>query len=165
MGKQEETSATAEGLSLASADDGNDANLKASLCAPCGSIPDPDDWDIRVRARADKNGVCLCTVEELPSWHFQHRRIKHGYRYCSSYYSALLSFLYWHNESINTWSHVLAPIGIFWYFTTRWPEIVAHGGGSSFDQKLLAAVIILGNVVPLFCSAFCHNFYCVDKVR
>lgn len=129
------------------------------LCIEC------DGWNTRVKRNVDRNGICICSVEELPSWHFRHRRIKFGYRYCSSsYWSALMTFFYWHNESINTWSHILAPTGIFLYFAANWPELVSLSTGRENDLWILAAVILLGNVIPLFCSAFCHTFYCVDKV-
>jgi hypothetical protein len=146
----------------------NDSEGSLTDIVQCGSCETGDDngWHPRIIAKADYNGICICTVEDLPSWHFQHRRIKNGYRYCASYKSAILSMSYWHNESINVWSHILAPIGILLYFGSQWSAVTAaSAAGNPWDKWLLASFIVLGNVIPLLCSAACHGFYCVDKVH
>ena len=121
-------------------------------------------WSEAIRNRADCNGICLCIVDELPPWHFQHRGIKNGYRYCASNTSVLKSLFYWHNESVNVWSHIVASLCIFVYFLWKWPSISAIQTENNFDQPFLVFTVLFGNILPLLCSAGCHSFYCVNKV-
>lgn len=103
--------------------------------------------------------VCLCTFEDLPPWHFRHRGISGGYRYCHSFLSALLSVFYWHNESINVWLHYGATIGLLlqlYYTNTNYI--------SNFDRNLIVSTAIAGNVFPMFISGFCHHFYGIDEI-
>lgn len=124
-----------------------------------------DDWSERVKKRADHNGICLCTVKDLPDWHFQHRGITRGYRYCRDLSSAVKSMFYWHNESINIWSHIIASLGILLYFLTRVLDVLEKDHPALFDKVLVIIVVLVGNIAPLLSSAACHNFYCVNKVR
>lgn len=121
-------------------------------------------WSNHIKTRADHYGICLCNVDELPPWHFSHRGIRHGYRYCRSFSSAIISTLYWHNETINVWSHIIASILILLYFFFRWPEVVESEKGTDMDKIVLFFVVVLGNVMPLLSSAICHNFYCINQV-
>lgn len=123
-----------------------------------------NDWSSKIieKAKANKSdGICLCLSNDLPDWHFQHRGIKHGYRYCQDVNSAISSLTYWHNESINIWMHYIAAMLLFLYFLCRFDFSLLNN--DKFDGYLVIVITITGNVVPMFASAFCHNFYCVNK--
>ena len=121
-------------------------------------------WCADVTKRADSNGICLCTVDELPPWHFQHRGIRNGYRYCRGFTSAIVSTLYWHNETVNIWSHIIASLAILVFFFFKLPAIMEVEHDSFIDKPIIIFVVICGNVIHLLTSAMCHNFYCIDKV-
>lgn len=135
-----------------------------------------EGWSARVIQKADENGICICKVTDLPAWHFQHRGIAYGYRYCKNVNSALLSSFYWHNESINIWSHVCSCIYLlahFWYhvdiFVLLYPLLPLEETETPtpipplLDRAIVAFVFVFGNVMPLLASAGCHCFYCVNK--
>jgi hypothetical protein len=119
------------------------------------------DWPSTVIKRSDSNGICLCQSYELPSWHFQHRGIINGYRYCNNINSAIISLNYWHNESINIWMHYIAAILLFLYFLYRFDFNILND--NKYDGYVVIIITIIGNVIPMFASAFCHNFYCINK--
>mmetsp|Transcript_20126 Transcript_20126/g.33672 ORF Transcript_20126/g.33672 Transcript_20126/m.33672 type:complete len:355 (+) Transcript_20126:88-1152(+) len=152
-------------------------------------------WAIRKRAMKIRNEGdpalqvsqwqgwnCLCHAEVLPRWHFKHRRLKSGYRYCPTFKAAFFSLFYWHNESVNVWSHYLSTIlllvfGVYtWLDADRNAELLQleslRGGTvANFESMetlqpsiwLLFITNIFGNILPIFLSAFCHQFYCISK--
>jgi hypothetical protein len=131
-------------------------------------------WSMKVKNKADNNGICLCTKNELPSWHFQHRGIFNGYRYCSDFKSAIISLLYWHNETINIWLHYLAGLYmciIFFYridYNSLLTGVSIDNNGNSYtialiDRLALIISYFIGNAMPIFASAICHNFYCLNQ--
>jgi predicted membrane channel-forming protein YqfA (hemolysin III family) len=122
-----------------------------------------EGWSSTIIKKADKNGICICTNKELPCWHFQHRNIKYGYRYCKGINSALTSLFYIHNETVNVWAHIIAVILLTIYTLSIIDinEFINEFG--LINQLIIVIVFFIGSVFPLLCSAFCHNFYCVSK--
>lgn len=106
---------------------------------------------------------CLCEAVELPSWHFQHRGIRKGYRStCDTFSKAFYSLFRWHNESFNIWSHYVAAIycvGLFIYMTDYGNDLK----GPLLDNVILIGTLITGIFFPLFSSGYCHHFYCIDQ--
>ena len=123
------------------------------------------DWPYRVRKRVDQNGICLCTENELPDWHFQHRQLHSGYRYCASAKSAVISLTYWHNESINIWSHYIVTVYLLCRLTLRLKHFKENFQNEypSLDVIILFVVCLFGCVLPMLTSAVCHNFYCISR--
>ena len=83
----------------------------------------------------------------------------------------------WHNESINIWTHYIAAICIACFVSWTWflsdadhsiaatSNVTAEDrfGGTDFSVWLLFTLALLGNALPIFLSAFCHQFYCISK--
>lgn len=76
-----------------------------------------------------------------------------------------MSLFYWHNESVNMWMHYIASTSLvfFGYWTLNLGNIDYSDPVLSADMTVLAVSVLLGNVVPIFLSAFCHHFYCVNQ--
>ena len=121
-----------------------------------------EGWPSTVVKKADCNGICICTNKELPLWHFQHRNIKYGYRYCKNINSAVISLSYIHNETVNVWLHIIAVILLVIYSLSIL-DINEFNKFGLINQIIIIIVFFIGSVFPLLCSAFCHNFYCVSK--
>lgn len=106
----------------------------------------------------------LCTTENLPDWHFAHRGVKFGYRSCDTFYSAFNSLFYWHNETINIWSHYLTALLLVFHVDYRFDLFgITLLTPMWTDSVILIVGIFFGNIIPIFLSAFCHQFYCVSK--
>lgn len=113
---------------------------------------------------ANASSHCLCTNKELPSWHFQHRGIHFGYRKPNtSFQDIFYSLFRFHNESINIWSHYIAIILILAFFAYQTDGFKLLFRGSIMDNIVLCSNVFFANIMPMFSSAFCHHFYCVDK--
>lgn len=84
------------------------------------------------RRNAEAEFRDLCSSDEMPEWS-RRRFILHGYRPISNSPSAsVLSWLYFHNESINIYSHLVpAIIFLVWGWITQqhlisaYPEVTA----------------------------------------
>lgn len=105
---------------------------------------------------------CICLANDLPGWHFRHRGVKGGYRKCPTFYSALVSLFYWHNESVNIWSHYIAAALLSLHvYSMR--SIFEHHSTLQAEQAVVVTCWVGGNILPMIFSAFCHQFYCVNK--
>lgn len=100
----------------------------------------------------------------------QHRGLSSGYRYAPSFWSAFFSLFHWHNESINIWSHYLTVLGLLYQLHYTWVASdtpIIGPDGSHEDHRtqisIIIALNICGNVLPIFVSAFCHQFYCINR--
>mmetsp|Transcript_12073 Transcript_12073/g.26889 ORF Transcript_12073/g.26889 Transcript_12073/m.26889 type:complete len:332 (+) Transcript_12073:73-1068(+) len=112
---------------------------------------------------------CLCCSTDLPRWQFKHRGLKSGYRTCPSFSSAALSLFYWHNESVNMWSHYLCSVGLIAYAVYTWCDSERNAALAEATAlpalqsiPLLLATTLLANVFPILASAFCHQFYLIN---
>ena len=73
-----------------------------------------------------------------------------------------MSLFYWHNESINIWSHYVAAVLLSVYLY-KIQSVFDLAGNIGYDRQVLSVSIVGGNIVPMLFSAFCHQFYCVNK--
>eukprot|EP01033_Poteriospumella_lacustris_P014649 gene14649-10475_t len=129
-------------------------------------------------------GCWLCAARDLPDWHFRHRHVKGGYRQCRTFFEAFWSIFQWHNESINIWSHLLGSLllvrkviitaqalyGIAFDDTIGGSDALISSQRVAIGDTLstndlqmflwfLILCMVLGSVVPIGSSAFCHTFY------
>jgi adiponectin receptor len=80
-----------------------------------------------------------------------------------TFLKAAASLFYWHNETINMWTHYLGAACIVWYIFSRWGSSLVVDGQLNTEVVFFVTFNLLGNALPIFLSAFCHQFYCVDK--
>lgn len=107
---------------------------------------------------------CLCVVDDIPEWQFQHRNLRFGYRKCSTFTEALLSLFSWHNETMNMWIHYIGSALVAYKTYQTSLKIFHHTAASNvYECAFITLCMILGNVFPLFASAFAHHFYCISK--
>jgi len=71
---------------------------------------------------------------------------------------------------VNIWTHYLTVIGLLYQLHYTWvstaPPITNPDGSTEDHRTQIATIIALnicGNVLPIFVSAFCHQFYCIDR--
>eukprot|EP01038_Epipyxis_sp_PR26KG_P004089 gene4089-5837_t len=122
-----------------------------------------DGW--ATNRKLNNKSSFLCSKNDIPCWHFTHRGIVGGYRKCETFQSALISLFYWHNESINIWMHYITSslVLIISYYSFLWFGSDNIIPTAVIDGKFLFASVVIGNVIPMFLSAFCHQFYCVNR--
>lgn len=79
-----------------------------------------------------------------------------------------MSLFSWHNETINMWTHyiggsiICACILWKWCFPV-WGGQLGDSQFSSWEVTMFVVLAVCGNAVPIFLSAFCHQFYCINK--
>jgi adiponectin receptor len=91
-----------------------------------------------------------------------------GYRRSPTFRDAVYSIFRWHNESINMWTHYLGAVLIATYVVLTWcypysDTYLSSGLVSGYEVAFFFVFNMLGNAVPILLSAFCHQFYCIDK--
>jgi hypothetical protein len=121
-----------------------------------------DGWATAREKHGPNAEYFLCTVDELPDWHFRHRGLRYGYRYCASAFVCAQSLFRLHNETINIWSHLLAALCTV-PLTLSSTSALYSGEEMTVDHVVVYTCVILGNLAPMGGSAFAHTFYCMNK--
>ncbi|KAJ7054143.1 hemolysin-III related-domain-containing protein [Mycena amicta] len=130
----------------------------------------------------DASSALRRTVDwsELESWQLDNAGIRTGYRRLTySWFGCLSTLSWWHNETVNIWSHLLGAIGVvgvstllfqskyphesnnlseFALLGVSWP-LTGPSGATSSDTTLLM-VFLAGAFVCFLCSALFHSSTC-----
>ncbi|GAB5372893.1 hypothetical protein AAMO2058_001703200 [Amorphochlora amoebiformis] len=104
----------------------------------------------------------VVTYDDLPKWRRHNPYIRSGYRVgCESHLACFRSWFYFHNESLNIWSHALGLMTFlaFWgvtYGHTLWANLGEHSG--NYIDALIFAPFMLGATTCLLMSTLYHTF-------
>jgi hypothetical protein len=59
------------------------------------------------------------------------------------------------------WSHYVAAVLLILQLSRNISDFDASN--NAIDKYVLIVSVCCGNIFPMFCSAFCHQFYCINK--
>lgn len=96
---------------------------------------------------------------ELPFQWRENKFIIYGYRFAKSHVSAITSLFYWHNETVNIWTHLLGAcyllyLGLFDYPNSNTYQIY----GPSKNDHLIMYLFITSAIICLMFSVIWHSY-------
>ena len=91
---------------------------------------------------------------DLPAWTQIDPYIRRGYRRpLGTFVCCFQSLFYLHNESVNTWSHLLPACGyVAWLFLADWPTFWNSRDGIVWTDAAVVRVYVVGTAGCLFLS-------------
>jgi predicted membrane channel-forming protein YqfA (hemolysin III family) len=86
--------------------------------------------------------------------------IEGHYRLDYSFLDALFSLFFWHNETLNIWTHLL---GFFLALAWMWYSLHSWLKDSESSDKLFFLLLMLSSQFQMVCSTFHHWFGCMNR--
>lgn len=99
------------------------------------------------------------TFYELPFQWRENKYIIYGYRFAKSHLSAMTSFLFWHNETVNIWTHLLGTFYLFYLAFYDFPNSEHYSKYTALpNDHLIVYLFIAAAVVCLLFSSIWHSY-------
>ncbi|SCU80623.1 LADA_0B08658g1_1 [Lachancea dasiensis] len=103
-------------------------------------------------------GRSLCRYYDLPLWQRDNDKILRGYvRETGSFWKCLESLLYFHNETLNIYTHLIPGgtyLGLLMFFTDL--VLIPHFPSTTMSDYIMINFYLLGAFLCLMCSSCFH---------
>lgn len=99
------------------------------------------------------------TFYELPFQWRENKYIIYGYRFAKSHISAISSLFFWHNETINIWTHLLGAIYLFYLAFYEFPNSEHYFKYTNSSNDHTIVYLFIGSAITcLLFSVIWHSY-------
>lgn len=99
------------------------------------------------------------TFYELPFQWRENKYIIYGYRFATSHFSAMTSWLHWHNETVNIWTHLLGSAYMVYLGLVHFPQSEHFQTyAASLSDKAVMYLFISSSIICMMFSVFWHSY-------